>query len=387
MKNKVYDIAMALAPELKDISDFIFENPELGHEEFKSCKAHVDLLKKHGFDVIEEYMDIKTAFRASYDSGKPGPRISFLSEYDALPGIGHGCAHNMLGATNTGAGIVLSKLVDEIGGSVIVFGTPAEETSGAKVTMADNNAFDDVDIAMEVHPGSENYKSGSSLAMEAIQFTFRGQTAHAAADPEKGINALDGVISTFVGINALRQHIKPTARVHGIIVDGGKAANIVPDYAVAQFYVRAKTKTYLNEIVEKVKNCARAGALSSGAQLEITNYELSYDNLVTNTTLSDLFTEKWLEVGVEDIKEPKSSTGSIDIGNVSQYVPAIHPYFKICDSTIPGHTIEFANATKTEQAYKSMIDTIVALVLTSIEIITDDKIFNAIKEEFNNTEK
>lgn len=387
MIEKVKEIAKAIEPELIELSDYIFENPELGYEEFKACEAHINLLKKHDFDVEEEYLDIKTAFRATYDSGKPGPSISFLAEYDALPGIGHGCGHNMLGATNSGAGIALSKIVDEIGGKVVVFGTPAEETSGAKVTMADKHAFDDIDIAFEVHPSSSNSKSGSSLAMEAIQFEFKGQTAHAAADPEKGINALDGVINTFVGINALRQHIKSSARVHGIIVEGGKAANVVPDHAVAQFYVRAKTKTYLNELVKKVKNCARAGALASGAELTISNYELSYDNLVTNQTLLDIFVDSWEAVGVKDIHEPKSSTGSIDMGNVSQYVPAIHPYFKICDENIAGHTVEFANATKTKEAYGSMTNTVAALALTSVEIIQDKDKLAAIKEEFDKAEK
>ncbi|KAB3534367.1 M20 family metallopeptidase [Alkaliphilus pronyensis] len=389
MINEVKKIAENLKPQIVQLSNYIYDNPELGYEEFKGCKAHVDLLKKHDFTVEEEYMNIKTAFKAVYDSKKPGPVIAYLSEYDALPGIGHGCGHNLLGATNTGAAIALSMLLKQkaLAGKVLVYGTPAEETSGAKVAMADNGGFEEVDIALEAHPGSNHSKSGKSLAMEAIEFTFKGKTSHAAAAPEKGINALDAAIQTFVNINALRQHILSSSRIHGVIIEGGKAANIVPDLAIAQFYVRATTKTYLNELVNKVKKCAEAGALATGAKLEVRNYEASYDNLVTNEKLSNTFTNRLRDMGVTDINEARESFGSLDIGNVSQLVPTIHPYFKICHEDIPAHTVEFRDATKTQAAYDSMVDTIGALVLTAYDIITDTSLLDEIKAEFKNTEK
>lgn len=387
MINEVLKLTEGIKEELIELSEYIFDNPELGHEEFKACKAHVELLKIHGFEVEEEYLGIKTAFKATYDSGKEGPSIAFLSEYDALPGIGHGCGHNLLGTTSTGAGIVLSKTIGDLKGKVIVFGTPAEETSGAKVAMTDKGSFDDVDVAMAVHPGSEHSKSGASLAMEALQFTFKGKSAHAAAYPEKGINALDGAINTFVNINALRQHIKPSARIHGIIKDGGKAANIVPDLAIAQFYVRAETKTYLKELIEKVKNCAKGAAMASGAELEIINYEESYDNLVTNNTLQDIYCKRLKDTGVEEIQEARQSFGSLDMGNVSHVTPTIHPYFKITNDDISAHTTEFAQATKTNLAYDSMAQTIAALTLTAIDILQNKELLNDIKEEFNSTQK
>lgn len=387
MINEVLKLTEGIKEELIELSEYIFDNPELGHEEFKACKAHVELLKRHGFEVEEEYLGIKTAFKATYDSGKEGPSIAFLSEYDALPGIGHGCGHNLLGTTSTGAGIVLSKTIGDLKGKVIVFGTPAEETSGAKVAMTDKGSFDDVDVAMEVHPGSEHSKRGASLAMEALQFTFKGKSAHAAAYPEKGINALDGAINTFVNINALRQHIKPSARIHGIIKDGGKAANIVPDLAIAQFYVRAETKTYLKELIEKVKNCAKGAAMASGAELDIINYEESYDNLVTNNTLQDIYCKRLKDTGVEEIQEARQSFGSLDMGNVSHVTPTIHPYFKITNDDIPAHTTEFAQATKTNLAYDSMAQTIAALTLTAIDILQNEELLNDIKEEFNSTQK
>jgi len=384
MINRINEITNRVFEDLKELNEFIYHNPELGYEEFKSSKAHIDLLKKYGFSVEEEYLGIKTAFKAYYNGKRPGPTIAYLSEYDALPGIGHGCGHNLLGTTSTGAGIVLRHLIDEIGGTVVVFGTPAEETSGAKVIMVEKNAFDDIDVAMLAHPAAAYYKSGTSLALEPIQFTFKGKAAHAASDPDKGINALDAVIMTFNSINALREHILPSARIHGVIVEGGKAANIVPDLAIAQFYVRATTKAYLQELSEKVKNCAKGAALATGTTLELSNYELTYDDLVTNETLSEVY-NKSLEVqGIKDYDKTRDSFGSLDMGNVSHVCPAIHPYFGICeDERVAAHTEEFRDATLTDLAYKNMIITINALVNTGVQVIIDEGLLEKIKEEFN----
>lgn len=387
MIKRTSELIEELKNEFIQLSEYIYNNPEMGYEEVKSSKAHIELLKKHGFNVEEGYMGMKTAFRAEFASSKPGPTIGYLSEYDALPEIGHGCGHNLLGATSTGAGIVLSKLLNEVGGKVVVFGTPAEETSGAKVDMANKGAFDDIDVAMLAHPGDAHHKSGASLAMEAIQFTFKGKTAHAAAYPEKGINALDAVINTFNNINALREHIRSDARIHGVIVEGGKAANIVPDLAIAQFYVRATTKKYLEELSEKVKNCARGASLAAGTELEITNYEASYDNLVTNKTLSETYCKRLKDMGVTEIHEARQSFGSLDMGNVSHVCPSIHPYFKISDDEIIAHTREFASASTTPIAYENMCKTIGALVLTAIDVIKDKKLLEDIKKEFKTAEK
>lgn len=384
MIEEIQGIIKQTRDELIELNEYIYKNPELGYEEYKSCKAHVELLKKHEFNVEENYLNIETAFRAEFDSGKAGPTIGYLSEYDALPGMGHGCGHNILGTTSTGAGIVLSKILSKYGGKVVVVGTPAEETGGAKVDMAENGSFDHIDIAMCVHPSDQYCKSGKTLAMEAIQFTFTGKAAHAAAKPEEGINALDAVINTFNHINALREHIQSDARIHGIIVNGGKAANIVPDLAIAQFYVRASKKSYLKELIEKVKNCARGASLAAGTQLEISNYEASYDDLVTNEVLSNVFTKRLKDMGVEEIYPAEKSFGSSDMGNVSHVCPTIHPYFAISDEPIVIHTKEFAEATIQPFAYKEMSKTIGALVMTAIDIIEDENLLKEIKKEFEN---
>lgn len=380
---KIKALIKELRPELQELSEYIYEHPELGHEEVKSSKAHVELLEKHGFDVEYPYLGIDTAFKAVYKGKKEGPSIAYLSEYDALPGIGHGCGHNLLGATDTGAGIVLSKLVDDIGGTVVVLGTPAEETNGDKVTMADADTFEAVDVAFCTHPSDGYYASGTSMAMEAIDFRFYGKTAHAAASPFEGKNALDACINFFNNVSSLRQQIHPTARVHGVIKDGGEAANVIPDYARAEFYVRAMDMPYLNELKEKVIRCAEAGALAADCKMEWGHYEASYKNMITNETLSSLYNEKMQELGINMITEERDSMGSMDMGNVSQVVPAINPYFEITNGkAVSAHTTEFRDCTLTEEAYQAMEKTIEALTLTATELITDPEKLAQVKEEF-----
>lgn len=378
-----------IKPELVALTRHLYHHPELGHEEIIACESHVSLLKKYNFEIQDNYMNMPTAFRATYDSGRTGPTVCLMSEYDALPGIGHGCGHNILGATSTGAGIVISKLMAERGlaGKVVVLGTPAEETSGGKVVMVDGGAFDTIDVAIMAHPSDAYVKSGASLAMEALEFKFIGRTAHAAASPEKGINALDAVINTFVSINALRQHVLPSARIHGVITKGGEAANVIPDLAIAQFYVRATHKSYLNELVEKVKNCARAAALSTRATLEIRNYETSYDNMVHNDPLSETFVKHLKSLGVDEIKTQKDGYGSLDAGNVSQVVPTIHPYFDICGKPTTGHSTAFAEATRTEYAHDNMCIALSALACTAAEVIENEALLISIKKAFEQAEK
>lgn len=383
---KIQNIIKDLRPELQGLSEYIYEHPELGHEEFLSSKAHVELLKKHGFEVEYPYLEVETAFRAVYKGTKEGPTIAYLSEYDALPGIGHGCGHNLLGSTDTGAGIALSKLVDEIGGRVVVLGTPAEETNGDKVTMAAADTFDDIDVAFCTHPSDGYYTSGTSMAMEAIEFRFYGKTAHAAAAPFEGKNALDACLNTFNNINSFRQQMHPSARVHGVIKDGGEAANIIPEYTRAEFYVRAMDMPYLNELREKVIKCAEAGAMAAGCTMEWDYYEASYQNLVTNETLSKRYNQNMKLLGVKMQEEERDSMGSMDMGNVSQVVPAINPYFEITNGkTVSAHTIEFRECTRTEEAYKGMENTIAAFTQTAIDLITDSTLLESVKEEFNNS--
>lgn len=382
--NKKYD---EIFKDLKNLNEYIYANPEIGRKEFKACKAHKDILKKYGFKITDNYIGIETAYLAEYNSGKEGAKIAYLAEYDALPEVGHGCGHNILGTTSIGAGILLKDFVDEFGGTVFVYGTPAEENFGAKVDMAEAGCFDDIDVAMLSHPtGKSHEKSGTSQAMEALQFTFKGKTAHAAGDPYNGINALDGVIQFFNSVNALRQQTKDSARIHGIISKGGEAANIIPDVAVANFYVREATTKEMLKLSERVKNCAKGAALATGTTLEIENYEYTFKHLVTNETLSDAYVKNLNLQGIENVPMSEPS-GSSDCGDVSHKCPTIHTYFPISKCELVGHSIDFAKASISQEAYKGMKEAIFALTLTGKDVLSNKELLKKIKDEFEEMKK
>ena len=387
MQKRIEELADKLYNELYTLSDFVHKNPELGYEEYKSSKGHIELLKLHGFIVEERYLNIDTAFKAVYKNSDASDRvtIAYLAEYDALPGLGHACGHNLLGTASTGAGIILSKLLEEIDvpTEIIIFGTPAEETSGTKVRFAQEGCFDNIDVALMSHPGDGYYKSGKSLALKALEFEFSGVAAHAASNPDKGVNALDAVLNMFTSINALRQQIKSTAKVHGIITNGGKAANIIPDYTSAQFYIRATNVGYLNELTDKVIKCAEFGAMASGCKMSYNDFEVSYKNLVTNETLSALHTRSIEVFGVSDGGKERETFGSLDAGDVSHLVPTIHPYHKIAPTGTIAHTPEFEKYAGGKEAFDANMIATKALALTGCELILDQCLLKKIKEEFS----
>lgn len=382
MKNTITGEISSRMPELSDISKYLYENPELGDEEYKAVKLLTDYFRKNGFAVEDSIYGLSTTFRAVYDSRKKGAHIALFCEYDALPQIGHGCGHNLISAMSVGAALGLKSVLDEIGGKVTVFGTQAEETSGVKGILAEKGAYEGMDAAMMAHPAAATEESGASLALIALKFEYFGKAAHAAAIPEKGINALDGVILLYNGINALRQHVTSDVRIHGIITRGGDAPNIVPDYAEAKFYLRSKSKENLETVVAKVRECAEGAARMTGARVKISRFENAYDNLRTNQTLSALFSENLSELGETEIMPASDGIGSIDIGNVSHVVPAIHPWIGVGDTSLIIHSKEFAEHTVTEQGKETIYKGACALALTAFDVITSEENRKKIKEEF-----
>ena len=370
MKELLFNEGQNLKEVLCEISEYIYHNPELGNQEFKSSEKLISFLEEHNFIVEREFLGLKTAFRAVYDSNKPGLTVGYLCEYDALPEIGHGCGHNMIGTMSAGAGVILSKILDQVGGRVIVYGTPAEETDGAKVIFAEQGVFEELDAAMMLHPSDKTCASGTSTAIYPLQFRYKGKNAHAASCPQDGINALNSVIQLFNGIDALRQHVTPDVRMHGIITNGGVAANIVPDEAVAQFYFRAARKETVMELVEKVKNIAQGAALMTGATLEMERFELPYDDLRTHENLSEAFNENLRILGIEDIEE-NEDFGSSDIGNVSHIVPTIHPNIGISNCRVIGHSREMADATISELGHERLLIGTLALAYTGYDVLTN----------------
>lgn len=386
MKNKIKKtIEDNLEYVFKNIGTVLYKNPEISEEEYKSCKLIVEFMEMEGFTVEENFCNIETAFKAVYKGKKPGEKIAFLCEYDALPNIGHGCGHNLISSMSILASLGLKSVIDEVGGEIHVFGTPAEETNGAKVKMTEMKVFEDMSIAMMTHPNNETVSSGTSLALCPIQFEFFGKTSHAAKEPEKGINSLEAVVSTYTNINSLRQYLPDDVRIHGIIDNGGTVANVIPDYASCKFYARAAKRDTVEKVIEKMKNCAKAASLSVGTKLEFNHYELSYDDMVTNNTLSQIFNSNLLEAGEPFIIPVQESSGSIDMGNVSYQVPSIHPWINIgCGDAIV-HSKEFAESTQTENAKLAVMRASLAMAYTSYDVLTNSDLLKSIKEEFKNS--
>lgn len=382
-KQNVFAAMDGHADTFRNISLSIGDRPELGHEEVFASGLLTDELERQGFRVERGTLGIPTAFLGIYDTGKPGPIAAFLCEYDALPEVGHACGHHLICSMSMLAAVGLKSAMDQFGGVIRVYGTPAEETKGAKVPMAEAGLFDDCDFALMAHPYHSFERSGNSLAMDAISFEYTGLAAHAAASPHEGINALDAVIQLFNGINALRQQTRSDARIHGIIDNGGKAPNIIPDYASAKFYVRSASRAYTNELTAKVIRCAEAAALATGCALKTSDYEFSYDELLTNETLSERFMANLLEAGVNpaEIASGKDH-GSLDLGNVSVRCPAIHPYVKIVEGPLTLHSKAFRDAAMTDRALDRMIFGAKMLAATAFDVVSNPELLGKIRSEF-----
>jgi amidohydrolase len=370
LKKRVTAEIEARRDELIRIADTIHAHPEVAFEEFESAALLSSTLEENGFQLDRGVADLETAFVATLHGKDEGPTVALLAEYDALPGLGHACGHNLIGTAAMGAGLAMRTVLPELAGSIQVIGTPAEEGGGGKAIMVEAGVFDAVDAAMMVHPSSKNLTRRTSLTSYKIQIEFFGKPAHAAAKPDEGINALEAMILTYNSINALRQHLRDDARIHGIITHGGDAPNIVPDYAAAKFYVRAADTPYTVEVIEKVRACAEGAALATGARLEFGRYAPHYDNRLPNPKLYDLAEANMAALGI-DLSAPDERMGSSDMGNVSQVVPSIHPYIAIGPEEMGGHTVEFCEAAASPAGHEGMIKAAKVLAMTAVDLLAE----------------
>jgi amidohydrolase len=382
MKLKVKDSVESQKKQLIQLSLNIHDNPELGFKEEKASAWLTGYLEDNGFHVEQGIAGLATAFRATY--GEASPRIALLAEYDALPKIGHGCGHNIIGVSAVGAGIASKHIIDQSGGSIVVLGTPGEEVFGGKIDMVKAGIFKEIDVAMIVHPDIRNMPTEEALACSSLEVEFFGRPAHAAGQPHKGINALDAMILAFTSINSLRQHIRGDARIHGIITDGGEAPNIVPAHSAAVFLVRALDDDYLAELKDKVLNCFTGASVASGARLEYRWRDRTYAPMKSNMTLAGLFKQNLESLGrqVEDF-DPRFGLGSTDMGNVSQVVPSIHPTISIAPPEVLIHTPEFAAAAVSQAGHEGLMDAAKAMAMTVADILQPGTI-DKIKQEFHN---
>ena len=385
LKEEVNREISSICGELIQLSLKIHDNPELGFEEHKAANWLSGYLENRGFSIEKGIGGLSTAFKAVYGKGKPV--VALIAEYDALPELGHACGHNIIATSAVGAAIASRAVVDRSGGSVAVFGTPAEEIYGGKVTMVNNGVFNEVDMAMIVHPGVRNIVMADSLACQNLDVEFFGKSAHAAAHPEQGINALEAMILSFNSLNSLRQHVKEKSRIHGIITSGGSAANIVPDYSSASFMVRAAEKSYLEEIKARVLDCFKGAALSTGCRLEYKWGSTIYDPMKNNMLLAQLFSNNLQSLGrkVEPF-ELCFGFGSTDMGNISQIVPSIHPMIAIAPIGTSLHSVEFAQAAASESGHNGLVDAAKAMAMTVVDILCDKELISGIKSEFEDAE-
>jgi amidohydrolase len=381
LKASVTASVEAQSQHLRDLSLKIHSHPELGFKEVKASAWLSQSLEKNGFSVERGICKLTTAFRGSYGKGRPA--IALLAEYDALPTLGHACGHNLIAGGSVGAAVAAKAAVDRFGGSIQVIGTPAEELYGGKVLMVERGAFDNLDAAMMVHPGSHNAAVTPALACLALDVEFFGRAAHAAGHPEAGINALEAMLLSFAAINSLRQHVKDRARIHGIITDGGEAANVVPAHSAGNFLVRAEDDAYLDELKERVLDCFVGGATATGARLEYRWGETRYAPMRNNLTLARLFRQNMRSLGRRmPLSNPERSFGSTDMGNVSQVVPGIHPGVAIASPKVTNHSPEFALAAASEAGIRGMLDAAKALAMTVVDLLGNLETVARVKQEF-----
>ncbi len=387
-RNALHERALRAIDEqagaLLELSRAIHANPELAFREFEAARRLADALERSGFTVERGYRSLETAFRADARGKGDRPRVAILAEYDALQDIGHACGHNLIATMGVAAAIGVRAVVGELAGSVAAIGTPAEEGGGGKVALLKSGGFADVDAAMMVHPSSRTLANRTSLASQRVDVEFFGKAAHAAAQPDRGVNALDGVIGLFNNVNAMRQQLRPDARVMGIIASGGSAANIIPDYAAAKFSVRAMDRGYQREVLQRFLACAEGAALASGTRHQVTVHENSaYENMVPSPPLAERWADHIRALGIEpQTAGDDERMGSTDMGNVSQVLPAIHPYIAIAAEGVPGHSTAFRDAAATPEAFSNALLAAKAMALTAIDLLAEPGLLERARAEF-----
>ena len=387
LKNQISQFIDTNAKVYQDISLAIHAKPEVSDFEYFASQTLSEQLKKEGFEIELPAAGHRTGFAATYKSNKPGPTVVFLAEYDALAGLGHGCGHNVFGATSSLAGAALKSIVDQIGGEVRVYGTPGEEggqNGSAKGSFVKKGYLNDVDFALCTHPGSgsEDGLSTRNYACAPVDVEFWGKPAHAAGCPQDGINALDAQILTYAAIGVLRQQLTDRIRIHGVIVEGGTAPNVIPEYTKAKYYIRAADIDTLHELYEKVENIVKGSALQTGCTSSMKLYQNLVENMVLTPSLDAIYEKYITELGntvkhVEDVVMP----GSSDVGNISQVVPTIQPHISITDVQIAGHSQDMVNASCSQKAMDAIVKGAKALAFTALELFENPEELVKVKED------
>jgi amidohydrolase len=382
VKQRVVDEVDRRADVLVEASHQIHDRPELNFEEHFAHDLLTSIIDGEGIEVERGAYGLDTAFVAR--AGSEGPTIAVCCEYDALPGIGHACGHNIIGTAGLGAGLVAAALADELGGRIVVLGTPAEEGGGGKVLMADRGALEGVDAAIMVHPAGADLLAMTAIAIQQVWVEYEGEAAHAAAFPYKGRNALDAAVLGYMNVAALRQHIRSDERIHGIFTDAGDKPNIVPAHAAAQWYVRARNLRRLEALKERVFACLQAGADAAGCRMHHHWKDPAYADMVDNRAIVELYAANSARLGrtLLDPADGPLVVGSTDMGNLSHLVPSIHPMIKVSPPNISIHTPEFARYAASAEGDLAVVDGAKALAMTVVDLWTRPDVLDAATREF-----
>ena len=385
LKSRIADAVDSLADELQALSHSIHAHPELCYQEEQAHAWLTEFLEVKGCRVARGIGGLGTAFSATIPGGGPGSTIAILAEYDALPKIGHACGHNVIAAAGVGAGAALSLAFSRLpfAGRIQVIGTPAEEGGAGKVKLMEAGVFTGVEASMMIHPRCSTRIWRPTLGIIKVTAEFFGKAAHASSWPWRGVNALNAVVQLFVALDAMRQQLRPDARIHGVITHGGDQPSIIPEYAASEFYLRSASTEYLQELLRRFEACAQGAATATGSTVRVTPDPIIHDPLKPNFTMAELFRKNLERAGIEeDPEDEESGYGSTDCGNVSQAIPTIHPYIRISPDGVPLHSREFAEWACSPMAKTGLIAAAKALAMTALDLLASPEALAQAKEEF-----
>jgi len=386
LKPRISDAVDQLADELEQLSLQIHDHPELAFKEEKAHDWLTEFLEKHGTRVERGVGGLPTAFRATIPGQGAGPTVAILCEYDALPGIGHACGHNVIATAGAGAGAALARALGTLpfAGRIQVIGTPAEEGGAGKVRLMNAGIFRDVDAAMMIHGRGGTRVWRPTLGIIKVKAEFFGQATHASSWPWRGVNALNAVIQLFLAVDAMRQQLRPDARVHGIITNGGAQPNIIPEYTSAEFYLRALDLAYLSELLRRFQAAAEGAATATGCTVKVSPDPVVHEPMRRNATLGTLFARNLALIDFpEDPEDGEAGYGSTDCGNVSQALPTIHPYIRISPDGVPGHSREFAEWARSPLARTGLVAGAKALALTALDLLASPEALRQARDDFH----
>lgn len=380
MKN-ITEILETKKDSILELEKFLYNNPEIEMEEFKAKEKFITLLRRENFTVESDIAGLPTAFVAHKSSGA-GPSIGIMAEYDALPGMGHACGHNLIGAMGFGTAVVLAEMLEELKGSVYLFGSPAEETGRGKPGLLREGWLKKADMAMMVHPMKFSALTSNMVNLEGYDITFHGRASHAAGSPENGVNALDAAVIFYNSVGLLRQQTLDGSRVHMIITNGGAAVNIIPDTAALRVEIRHENLNYFRGLVDKVLSIAHAAAQAAGCTVDIEMFEPPIACMKNNGVMIELFKKHLHEVGITEYVEEFSTGGCTDMGNVSQEVPSIHPFMKMVRPDSDEHTLEFLKDVDEPYAIEQMYKIIECMAGVGADILKEPRLLQEIKNDF-----